>query len=51
VLFVKNETLEDYTLRDKLMQIEIYVVWKRGYKTDSKAEDLFLDWTKADSTK
>jgi DNA-directed RNA polymerase alpha subunit len=47
VSFNKESNFEDYVKKDSSIQIEVYVVWKRGYKEDNKPEDLYVDWMKA----
>lgn len=45
--FSADETLNTYLQRDLKLELDIYIVWKRGIKDDmSSIEDLYNDWVK-----
>jgi hypothetical protein len=38
--------VEEWLESEKDLQIELYVVWKRGFEKNGRVDDLYDDWLK-----
>ncbi|CAK69659.1 unnamed protein product (macronuclear) [Paramecium tetraurelia] len=44
--YVQDTCIEKYIQKEPKLEIEVFVVWKRGFKSASSVDELYNDWLK-----